>query len=239
MVDPAPQKKRSFWISVFQRTGQRFACPSCGYAGEFNAFRLNLTGEDCLVRFLCPNCQHELRFDASEEAMVSGHGEMLHPETSFARHWNLVRLRQALFLGLGATLVLIAFGYWQHVDIGRRIASLSARGNSHNTRQGQGLGGTVDLAFPGFQEIGAGYAVKPRSVAREANGVRFKGIVVNEKAFTVDARFRVTQGQASQTFYVENVAPGTGETFDVLLPGATDTSGMVQVEVLETNLRLE
>jgi hypothetical protein len=38
---------------------------------------------------------------------------------------------------------------------------------------------------------------------------------------------------------VENVSPGTGETFDVFLSGATDTSGKIMVEVVETNLRLE
>jgi hypothetical protein len=101
------------------------------------------------------------------------------------------------------------------------------------------LGGRVELSFPGFQEIGAGYAVMPRSAVRESSGMRVKGVVVNEKAFTVDARFRLSQGGASQTFYVENVSPGTGETFDVFLSGATDTSGKIMVEVVETNLRLE
>jgi len=234
-------KQRNVWISVFQRTGQRFVCTACGFAGDFNAFRLDLGGEASKIRFLCPNCQHDLGFDPVTEDMVSGHGEMLHPEVSLAGRWRIARLRQALVVGSIMAAVILLVVYLLFARLGIRLESLDSHFKDLASRQAQssGLGGRVELSFPGFQEIGAGYAVMPRSAVRESSGMRIKGVVVNEKAFTVDARFRLSQGSASQTFYVENVLPGTGETFDVFLSGASDTSGKIMVEVVETNLRLE
>lgn len=238
--DPSPTRKSSFWISVFQRTGQRFLCSACAFAGDFNAFRLAPDEKGCTVRFLCPNCQQELRFDAASEAMVVGHGEMLHPEVSLAGRWRIARLRQGLLVGGVMVAVILVFVYALFGRLGSKMEGMNTHLKDLSILQAQaGLGGRVDLSFPGFQEIGAGYALLPKSATRESSGVRIRGVLVNEKAFTVDAKFRLTLGVHSQTFLVENVSPGTGETFEVFLPGAQDTAGTVLVEVLETSLRLE
>lgn len=234
-------KKRNFWISVFQRNGQRFLCSSCGYAGELNSFSLAIQPDSREIRFLCPSCQSDLVFDPESEAMRPGHGEMVHPEVSLSRRLQRTRMLQALLVGCGLAVVVLVFVYAQFARLGTRMADLDAnlKNLSGRQSQGTGLGGEVDLAFPGFQEVGAGYAILPRSAVRESSGVRIKGVVVNEKAMTVDAKFRLTQAGHAQTFLVENLASGTGETFDVLLPGATDTTGRVMVEVVKTNLSLE
>ena len=62
---------------------------------------------------------------------------------------------------------------------------------------------------------------------------------MNEKALTVDAKFRLTLCGCSQCFFVENLAPGMGEPFEVFVPRAADTAGKARVEVVETVLRLD
>jgi len=43
----------------------------------------------------------------------------------------------------------------------------------------------------------------------------------------------------SQCFFVENLSPGMGESFEVFVARAADPAGKAKVEVVETSLRLE
>ena len=234
-------KKRNFWISAFQRNGQRFLCSSCGYAGEFNAFRLDIKTYNPEVRFICPSCRTDLVFDPEFEAMRPGHGEMIYREASFSNRSQWVRMRQVLLVGSGLVLFILVLVYVQFARLGTRMEGLDAHVYALSVAESQhsGSGRPVDLSVPEFQEIEAGYAIRPRSAVRESSGVRIKGVVVNEKAFAVDAKFRLSQAEHSQTFLVVDLASGKGEPFEVLVPGATEASGKVLVEVVKTSLNFE
>jgi predicted RNA-binding Zn-ribbon protein involved in translation (DUF1610 family) len=236
-----PEEKRNFWISSFQRSGQRFFCAACGFAGDFNDFKLDLRESESEVYFICPSCGNELVFDAEKKSMNAGSGVMIHPEVSLGGKgkWTFAR---SLFLGLaGIGVVLLVLAYVVFVRLVPGLGRLEARlaDPPDHSMQAPGPSDEVDFSLPGVQEIGSDYAILPRSAVRESSGVRFRGVLVNERSLAVDAKFRLTMGNRSQTFFVENVAPGTGEPFEVFLPGATDTAGRATIEVLETNPRLE
>lgn len=95
-----PNKTEQFWISVFRRSGQRFVCGICGYAGDFNSFRLVHTEEGTGVLFFCPSCNNNLLFDTASRSMRTG-GELIHPEVSLGSKWNWSGLPMA---ALGVSL---------------------------------------------------------------------------------------------------------------------------------------
>lgn len=230
-----------FWISVFQRSGQRFVCSICGYAGEFNSYRLVHTGTGSGVLFFCPSCNNSLIFDTESKTMRGGSGEMVRPEVSLGSRWSWTGPRTLSLAALGVSLVILGLVASLFVRMESSIGRLEDRlvTQSSLSVQTPALYGRVDLKDLGAQEIGSGYAILPRSAVSESGGVRVRGVVVNEKALTVDAEFRFSLGGRVETFTVANLSPGSGEPFEVFLPGAAEPSGPALVEVLETNLHLD
>ncbi len=229
-----------FWISIFQRSGQRFVCSICGYAGEFNTFRLVHTETGAGVLFFCPSCNGTLVFDTMTRSMHKGAGEMLHPEVSLGG-WSWLGPKAVSLAALGVSLVILALVASLFFRMESRIGRLEDRLVALSSRpaQASGLSGRVDLKDPGAQEIGSGYAILPRSAVSESGGVRVRGVVVNEKSVSVDAEFRFTLGDRAETFTVADLSPGSGEPFEVFLPGAAEASSPALVEVLATNLHLD
>jgi hypothetical protein len=234
-------KQENIWISIFERSGQRFICGVCGFAGEFNSFRQAFSGGGTEVIFFCHSCGNALVFDTETKTMRANSGEMIRPEVSFgdSRSWIKPKVLSlaALFVSVVILILTAALFFRMESRIGRlddRLVALSTR-----PARAPGVSGRVDLKDPGAQEIGSGYAILPRSAVSESGGVRVRGVVVNEKSLAVDAEFRFSLGGREETFTVANLSPGTGEPFEVFLPGASEVSGPALVEVLETNLHLD
>jgi len=230
-----------FWISVFQRSGQRFVCSICGYSGEFNSFRLIHTETGSDVLFFCPTCNNNLIFDTDTKSMRGGTGEMVRPEVSLGGGWSWISHKALSLASLGVSLVILVLVSSLFFKVESQLGRLEDRHVATSFRPGQAPAalGQVDLKDPGAQEIGQGYAILPKSTVSESGGVRVRGVVVNEKALTVDAEFRFSLGGHEDTFTVADLPPGSGEPFEVFLPGAAEPSGPALVEVVETNLHLD
>ena len=234
-------KQENIWVSIFQRSGQRFVCGVCGFAGEFNSFRLAFSGGGTEVIFFCHSCGNALVFDTETKSMRANTGELIRPETSLRGRWSWIGPKALSLAALGVSVVILILTAVMFFRMESRIGRLDDRLVALSTRPAQAPGtlGRVDLKDPGAQEIGQGYAILPRSATSESGGVRVRGVVFNEKSLSVDAEFRISLGNRSESFVVSNVGPGTGEPFEIFLAGASEASGPALVEVLETNLRLD
>ena len=173
--------------------------------------------------------------------MRANSGELIRPEVSLGARWSWVSPKAFSVAALGVSVVILILTVVLFYRMESRIGRLDDRLVALSTRPAQAPGalGRVDLKDPGAQEIGSGYAILPRSATSESGGVRVRGVVVNEKSLAVDAEFRFSLGGREETFTVANLSPGTGEPFEVFLPGASEASGPAQVEVLATNLHLD
>jgi hypothetical protein len=234
-------KQENIWISIFERSGQRFICGVCGFAGEFNSFRQAFSGGGTEVIFFCHSCGNALVFDTETKTMRANSGEMIRPEVSLGVRWSWVSPKVFSLAALGVSVLILILTAVMFFRMESRIGRLDDRLVTLSTRPAQAPGalGRVDFKDPGAQEIGQGYAILPRSATSESGGVRVRGVVVNEKSLAVDAEFRFTLGDRSESFTVANLSPGTGEPFEVFLPGASEASGPALVEVLATNLHLD
>ena len=234
-------KQENIWISIFERSGQRFICGVCGFAGEFNSFRQAFSGGGTEVIFFCHSCGNALVFDTETKTMRANSGELIRPEISLGDRWHWVKPKVLSLAALGVSVVILILTAALFFRMESRIGRLDDRLVTLSTRPPQvpGTLGRVDLKDPGAQEIGSGYAILPRSATSESGGVRVRGVVVNEKSLAVDAEFRFSLGGREETFTVANLSPGTGEPFEVFLPGASEASGPALVEVLATNLHLD
>lgn len=234
-------KQENIWISIFERSGQRFICGVCGFAGEFNSFRQAFSGGGTEVIFFCHSCGNALVFDTETKSMRANTGELIRPEVSLGARWSWVSPKAFSLAALGVSVVILILTAALFFRMESRIGRLDDRLVTLSTRPAQAPGalGRVDLKDPGAQEIGSGYAILPRSATSESGGVRVRGVVVNEKSLAVDAEFRFSLGGRKETFTVANLSPGTGEPFEVFLPGASEASGPALVEVLATNLHLD
>jgi len=234
-------KQENIWVSIFERSGQRFICGVCGFAGEFNSFRQAFSGGGTEVLFFCHSCGNALIFDTETKSMRANSGEMIRPEVSLGDRWPWIKPKILSLAALGVSLVILALIGFMFFRMESRIGHLDDRLIALSTPPAQvpGTLGRVDFKDPSAQEIGQGYAILPRSATSESGGVRVRGVVINEKSLSVDAEFRFSLGGREETFTVANLSPGTGEPFEVFLPGALEASGPALVEVLATNLRLE
>jgi len=234
-------KQENIWISIFERSGQRFVCGVCGFAGEFNSFRLAFSGTGTEIIFFCHSCGNALVFDTETKSMRANTGELIRPEVSLGDRWSWIKPKVLSLAALGVSVVILILTAALFFRMESRIGRLDDRLVALSTRPAQAPGalGRVDFKDPGAQEIGSGYAILPRSATSESGGVRVRGVVVNEKSLCVDAEFRFTLGGREETFTVANLSPGTGEPFEIFLAGAQEASGPALVEVLETNLRLD
>lgn len=230
-----------FWVSIFQRSGQRFECNSCHFCGEFNSFRLMPPDSKSEVVFFCPSCDHALIFDTELKVMRAYSGQMIRPEVSLGSRWKWLNPKSGYLAAIIAGVLVLVLAFLMFARLDYRVKRLEGHPDAPPPHPAQTVlqGGPLDLSFPGYQEICAGYAIMPKSVVREPYGVRIRGVVVNEKSVRVDARFRFIMSGCSQNFIVENLAPGARDTFEVFLPGATDTTGTATIEVVETSLNLE
>lgn len=235
------KQQENIWVSIFQRSGQRFVCGVCGYAADFNAFRQMFTGTSTEIIFFCPSCGNALVFDTDAKVMRAGSGEMIHPEVSLGARWSWLGSKAISLAALGVSLVILVLVATLLVRMESRIGRIEKNLVALSSRPvlAPGPSGSVDLKDPGAQEIGSGYAIMPKSVETVPGGVRVLGVVINEKALTVDAEFRFNLGIHSESFTVANLSPGTGEPFDIFLPGASEAAGPALVEVLATNLHLD
>jgi len=234
-------KQENIWISIFERSGQRFICGVCGFAGEFNSFRQAFSGGGTEVIFFCHSCGNALVFDTETKSMRANSGQLIRPEVSLGARWSWVSPKAFSLAALGVSVLILILTATLFFRMESRIGRLDDRLVTLSTRPAQAPGalGRVDLKDPGAQEIGQGYAILPRSATSESGGVRVRGVVVNEKSLAVDAEFRISLGGREETFTVANLSPGTGEPFEVFLLGASEASGPALVEVLATNLHLD
>jgi len=234
-------KQENIWVSIFQRSGQRFICGVCGFAGDFNQFRQAFSGTGTEIIFFCHSCGNALVFDTETKSMRANSGELIRPEVSLGGRWSWIKPKVLSLAALGVSVVILILIGALFIRMESRNGRLESRLIALSSRLAAApvLSGQVDFKNPGAQEIGSGYAILPRFATSESGGVRVRGVVVNEKALAVDAKFRLTLGERAETFAVANLSPGTGEPFEIFLPGAAEASGPALVQVLESNLHLE
>jgi hypothetical protein len=77
----------------------------------------------------------------------------------------------------------------------------------------------VDLMNPRLQNLRYGFAVSQLAIARQDSGVLVRGLVINGSSLVYRAAtFRVKAGTSSGEFTLNNLSPGAGGAFQVVLP---------------------
>jgi len=165
-------KQENIWVSIFERSGQRFICGVCGFAGEFNSFRQAFSGGGTEVLFFCHSCGNALIFDTETKSMRANSGEMIRPEVSLGDRWPWIKPKILSLAALGVSLVILALIGFMFFRMESRIGHLDDRLIALSTPPAQvpGTLGRVDFKDPSAQEIGQGYAILPRSATSVSEG---------------------------------------------------------------------